>query len=140
MTYVIAVPAEGAVPTPVAMPANCKYPWCTHPEFTTDSSEIGVRASVAGESPGMMHVSHTTLATRYAGGLTEFHDDVDPEQQAQPRLAPIEWSTPIEKHDVGITELMALAKRLRPENLRMVVTASAGTPQRDVYHVEVYRR
>jgi hypothetical protein len=135
MAYVVAVPVEGAEPTPIAMPGNCAYPWCRYPEFTTDSSEIGVRASVPGEPPGMMHVRHTTLAARYAGGLTEYQ--YEPEYHYEP-LDLTDPQLP-DKRDVGITELAALAKRVVPENLRLVVTGSRRTPQRDVFHVEVYR-
>lgn len=60
------------------MPGNCRYPWCTHPTFTTDSSENVVRASIDVDGEivtGTMHVSHTTLGPRYNGGITEFFDD-----------------------------------------------------------------
>jgi hypothetical protein len=73
----------GAQPFVVSKPANCRYPWCQHPAFEMEEVAVHARATAFNTLPGStlnyvtgnMHVSHTTLADRYNGGVTEYHDD-----------------------------------------------------------------
>jgi hypothetical protein len=73
----IATPTPAGVqPVSSVMPGNCQYPWCENPVFTTDGSEMVVRARVASMSvTGNMHVSHTTLYMRYGDKQLKAYDD-----------------------------------------------------------------
>lgn len=69
----------GAMPFPIQLPGNCRYPWCKNPEFTTDGSEVAVHSRVLDEHcntyTGNMHVSHTDLFDRYGARESDWYDD-----------------------------------------------------------------
>lgn len=114
-------------PVPSSMPGHCQYPWCQHPNFTTDSSEVVVRATLDGPGTitGTMHVSHTNLADRYAGGTTEYFD-------ASVAAAIADMATVM---DVTITEVYAMLKQLAESKEELTITAERRTPTRDVFYV-----
>jgi hypothetical protein len=154
----------GAQPFVVSKPANCQYPWCQHPAFKMEEVAVHARATAFNTLPGStlnyvtgnMHVSHTTLADRYNGGVTEYHDDgtdgtddpggqiVNPvtqpyslaaRQRSQPLLEEVVNSAPTDT--IYVSNVEDLIKRLDVNEV-LVIKRSSGTTHRR--RVNVWRR
>lgn len=151
MKYVAQPHPLNAEPFIVREHGHCKYPWCKYAEFLDGDRDKAVHALVLNPAnvpiTGNMHVRHTTLAGKYDGGRTEYHEDdrlsaaeaIRMETHAQPasgkELGDIVNTIPTTVEYVSNVE--RLAKELEP-GWALIITPSSRTARK--IRVNVWRR
>ena len=151
MKYVAQPHPLNAEPFIVREHGHCKYPWCKYAEFLDGDRDKAVHALVLNPAnipiTGNMHVRHTTLAGKYDGGRTEYHEDDRlsaaelhrTEAQARPASSKLveEVVNSVPTITEYVTNVEILLKDLK-EGEVLIITPAARTARR--VRVNVWRR